>query len=152
MTTLYRAAPAKDPYFGRASYWSTSEDFACRYARWLDKLAAKHPDIIHGPNVVYRADVELDNSPEGNHLEFPEQLLLDSVKVTRVARKHKDGERGTWLSFREGSNGRMAVWEGQVVPRNYVYLGDEPVEAVQVEVASSSKPVSREEDDLVPGP
>jgi hypothetical protein len=132
MTTLYRAAPASSPWFGRASFWSTNESFARRFARWLNGLAAGHPEIINGPNVVYRAEVELDSSAEGNHLEFPTQLLLDSVKVV----KEGGFKRYTWLSFYEGSDGRMATWEGHTVPRNYVYLGDEPVPAVQAEPAA----------------
>ncbi|MGH3418900.1 MAG: hypothetical protein ACRDOD_04785 [Streptosporangiaceae bacterium] len=109
----------------------------------LNGFAAAHPEIIAGPNVVYRAEVELDSSVGGNYLEFPARLLLDSGEVIKVARKPGAGQglpwwgklvggEHTWLSFYERDDrGRMAVWEGETVPRNYVYLGDEPVTAVQ---------------------
>jgi hypothetical protein len=140
MTTLYRAATASNPWFGRASFWTTKESFARRFARMLNGFAAAHPEIIAGPNVVYRAEVELDSSDGGNHLEFPAQLLLDSGDAIKVARKRQEqpwwgalvSGKHTWLSFYEqqaGEPGRMAVWEGETVPRNYVYLGDEPVTA-----------------------
>jgi len=147
MTTLYRAAPASSPWFGRASFWTTNERFARRFARWLDSLAAISPRLAVGPHVVYRAEVELDDSIGGNHLEFPAGLLLDSGDAIKAAKKQDAGPllgalvRGehTWLSFYERAEpGRMATWEGETVPRNYVYLGDEPVPAVLAEPAAAA--------------
>ena len=115
MTTLYRAAPAENPYFGHLSYWTHSESFARRFRLWLDEHFKDK-----GPYVIYRADVDLTDI-----LDVPFGAFLNSARVSQFVREHGAelaGSRYEWLSFYEG------VFEGNVT-RQYVYLGHEPIRA-----------------------
>jgi hypothetical protein len=110
--TLYRAATATDPHFGKGSYWSPSEHFARRFAVWLDETFS----TTRGMNVVYRAEVDVIAS-----LDFPFGVWVSSSAVTeRVDVFAAAGYR--WVTFHEG------VFEG-TTSLQFVYLGQEPIEA-----------------------
>jgi hypothetical protein len=107
-TTLYRAATAIEPYFGRGSYWTASLPFAWRFCRWL-------VDTYGGEHAVYEATVEL-----ADHIEVPFQIPLVPYKVD-AEKWAAAGHR--WVSFHEDGS-----FEGQN-HRQYVYLGTEPISA-----------------------
>lgn len=116
MTTLWRAAPAESPYFGRGSYWTPSIEFAQRFRLWLD-------ENVGAPNVVYTATVDVADS-----MDFPFGLQLDSSNVTRrVPQLAAAGY--LWVTFHE------AAFEGATV-RQYVYLGAQPIQATPTECRS----------------
>ncbi len=112
--TLYRAADAEAPHFGRGSYWTRSESFARRFKLWLDQN-------YEGDHAIYRAGIDL-----AGELEVPFGLFLDSAKVSRQV-EQLAGATYTWLSFYE-----KGAFEG-VMTRQYVYLGDEPIRAEAAE-------------------
>jgi hypothetical protein len=109
--TLYRAAAADSPYFGRGSYWTHSESFARRFGLWLD-------ETYEGQHVVYRAEVALTDVlavPFGVFLSPPEV----SKRVDQLATAYR------WLTFYESG-----AFEGRMTMQ-YVYLGEEPIRADQ---------------------
>jgi hypothetical protein len=59
---LYRAAPRKEPYFGRGSYWTPSLNFVKSYRRWAHKTCPVLADRL----VEARASEEVLNSARAN--------------------------------------------------------------------------------------
>jgi hypothetical protein len=123
LTTLYRAAPAEDPYFGHGSYWSASADFASGFADW----ANSRPELAHlGRHVIYRAEVELTNV-----LPFagPTDPATGSAITDLLA-----AEGYQWVSFIErgsvdGLSAEMAALT-RTCPQ-YVYLGQAAIAAAR---------------------
>jgi len=110
ITTLWRAAAPDSPYFGRGSHWTTSEDAARSFQRWLKVNYSVH-------RVIYRAEVQLTQV-----YEPPSWIHLDASDVLCVALAWPEGYR--WLAFHGAGE-----WDTQSAEQ-YVYLGPEPVRAV----------------------
>jgi|HubBroStandDraft_6_1064221.scaffolds.fasta_scaffold508370_2 hypothetical protein len=112
---LYRAAPARNPYFSRGSYWTVSMSFARQFARWLDEHFPKDR-----PHVIY-ATADADPS---RILHVPFELPLPSNKVTELVRELKEADPlYDWLAFWE-----PGAFEG-ILTENYVCLSEAPVTA-----------------------
>lgn len=110
ITTLWRAASSDQPYFGRGSHWTTSEEAARGFQRWLEETCSVH-------RMIYRAEVQLTEV-----YETPPAILLDSSDVMRcVALAWPEGYR--WLAFYGAGE-----WDPQPAEQ-YVYLGPDPVRA-----------------------
>jgi hypothetical protein len=121
MTSMYRAAPEHDPYFGRRSYWTTSAEFAESFAVW----ANNHPGLQHlGTHVLYRAEVDL-----AGLLEYSEPMateIIDACTGLLAAEGHQ------WVAFHE--RGRVDGLDPAFASlvrshKQYVYLGTIPVAA-----------------------
>jgi hypothetical protein len=112
ITTLWRAALRDAPYFGRGSHWTTSEDSARGFQRWLEETSSVR-------RLIYRAEVQLTGV-----FEAPSRVLLDPSEVTKcVAWAWPEGYQ--WLAFYEAG-----AWDTRLA-KQYVYLGHEPVTAAQ---------------------
>jgi hypothetical protein len=111
LTTLWRAAPLDRPYFGRGSHWTTSQDAARSFRRWLETTSSVC-------RVIYRAEVQLTDV-----FQAPPGILLDSSEVIRcVARAWPEGYR--WVAVYEAGE-----WDTRLA-KQYIYLGDEPITAI----------------------
>ena len=110
---LWRAVPQREPWFGRGSFWTPDVDFAARFAGWLD---ARFPGL--SPHVLYRAKVKVT---DGAHLKLPAFPFLESYRV--MARVDVFSTLYQWVSFHE------APVEGRS-PRQFVYLGTEPIRVI----------------------
>jgi len=118
-TTLYRAASAEAPYFGRGSYWTRSLEFARLFRLWLDST-------VGGDHKIYRAEVDLT----GVH-EIVDRSFSDIVTAS-VPLFADEGHQ--WLSFLErGSlDGITPAFAALVAAeRQYVYLGAHPIVATR---------------------
>jgi hypothetical protein len=120
VTLLYRAAPEREPYFGKGSYWTASVEFAERFAAW----ANSEPRLKHlGVHVIYQAEVDL-----AELLEYDEPMspaIIDAC-ADLLAEEHQ------WVAFRErgSSDGLDRVFASLVAScRQYVYLGGVPIRA-----------------------
>lgn len=117
ITTLWRAAPRDGPYFGRGSHWTTSQDAAHGYRRWLEGTSSVR-------RVIYRAEVQLTDV-----FEAPYGVLPDPAEVAKcVAWAWPEGYR--WLAFYEAG-----AWDTRL-SKQYVYLGTDPVTAALALVSS----------------
>lgn len=111
VTTLWRAAPLDRPYFGRGSHWTTSQDAARSFQRWLEATSSVR-------RAIYRADVRLTDV-----FQAPPGILLDSSEVAKcVARAWPEGYR--WLAVYEAGE-----WDARLA-KQYIYLGHEPITAI----------------------
>lgn len=118
-TTVYRAAPVDNPYFGRGSYWTRSLEFAQLFRLWLI-------ETVGGEHEVYRAEVDLTAVHE-----LAGRALSDIVTAS-VPLFAEEGHQ--WLSFLErGSDEGVDPGLASLVvtERQYVYLGERPISAVR---------------------
>ena len=110
ITTIWRAALRDGPYFGRGSHWTTSEDTARGFQRWLEETSSVR-------RLIYRAEVQLTDV-----FEAPYGVLPDPSEVAKcVAWAWPEGYR--WLAFYEAG-----AWDTRLT-KQYVYLGNEPIAA-----------------------
>jgi hypothetical protein len=110
-TTLWRAALRDVPYFGRGSHWTTSEDSARGFQRWLEETSSVR-------RVIYRAEIRLTDV-----FEAPSGVLIDPSEVAKCA-AWAWPEGYQWLTFYDAG-----AWDTRLA-KQYVYLGREPVTAV----------------------
>lgn len=108
ITTLWRAALREGPYFGRGSHWTTSEDTARGFQRWLEETSSVR-------RMIYRAEVQLTDV-------FEAPYEIDPSEVAKcVAWAWPEGYR--WLAFYEAG-----AWDTRL-SKQYVYLCHEPITA-----------------------
>jgi hypothetical protein len=110
-TTLYRAAAAESPHTGFRSYWVHAESDARCFLGWLENESP-----FPGPHQLYRAVVDLSSLRN-----VPLPTTLESWKVTAIA-ADLAAKGWTWFSFYERP---YRGW----MPREYIYLGQEPIPA-----------------------
>jgi hypothetical protein len=108
MTTLWRAAPNDDPYFGRGSSWTPSEAFARRFQLWL-------METFGWPHSLYRTETDITGA-----LDLATIMLVDPSKMTERAIETFADAGYRWATFHEKS------FEGTSI-RQYIYLGAKPL-------------------------
>jgi hypothetical protein len=81
---LYRAAPRKEPYFGRGSYWTPSLNFVKSYRRWAHKTCPVLADRL----VEARASEEVLNSARANQdlVLYRAEVQLDADELVDLSK------------------------------------------------------------------